>query len=183
MSDRPADLGEAFFFFQGNLINIHPHRNHRDWLIDSVNNIELPSYVQTKPSKALFESYKLGWVRIVWDEGGKWQNGKAAHQGNSIYINGIDKYVWRSMRGILNQQPWIGNIDVVVIEYLDIVDEKPKWDRTDIFHCDSLDVQNFDNLYKGRKPNRSLAPADAKVPHYTEEIFNANRRRNIDNDQ
>lgn len=183
ITHRPNNLGNAFFFFQGKLTDIRPHRNHRDWLIDPANSIDLPSYIQTKPSKALFESYNLGWVRIVWDEGGKWQNGKAAHQGNSLYLNGIDRYVWRNMQGIMNQNPWVGDINVVVIEYLDIVNNKPKWDRTDIFRCDLLDIENFDNLYKGRKPNRTLAPLYAKVPLYAQDVFAANRCKNLKNDQ
>ena len=180
MIERPADLGAAFFYFDGKLVDIAPHRNHRDWLLEHV--MELPRYVLDTPSKALFEAYKLGWIRIVWDIGGVWQHGKAANQGNTIYLNGIDKYVWQSIKGIMNSDVWIGVIDNVVIEYLDIIDDNPKWNRTDIYHLDNLGYENFDNLYKGRKPNRSLAPSNAVMPFYAEETFYANKRRNIQND-
>lgn len=182
ITHRPNNLGDAFFYFEKKLIDIRPCRNHKDWLLDPDNNIKLPSYLQTKPIKTLFESYKLGWIRIVWDEGGKWQNGKAAHQGNSLYINGIDRNIWKNMSGIMNSYHWAEKIDVVVIEYLDIIDNKPKWNRTDIFRCDLLGIESFDKLYNGRKPNRTLAPLNATVPFYAEKVFGANRKKNLRND-
>ena len=181
-NSRPIELGTAYFYFDGKLIDIAPHRNHKDWLLDNIKMVRLSNYVIEKPSKALFESYKLGWVRLVWDENGTWQHGKMTGQGSTLYINGIDRNVWRSMRGTMNNSPWVGRIDNVVIEYLDIVNDKPKWDRADIYSMATLGVENFDNLYKGRKPRRSLAPVDAVVPHYAQESFEANRCRNLEND-
>lgn len=181
--DRPVELGDAYFYFGGKLIDVAPYRNHRDWLIGNAEKVGLPDYVHEKPSKALFESYKLGWIRVVWDEGGKWDQGRTALKGNSLHINGIDKNVWKSMRGIMNQNPWAGNIDNVVIEYLDVVGGKPKWDRYDIFNQQILGVKNFDNLYKGRKPRRELAPSNAVLPHYAQESFKVNHRKNLENDQ
>lgn len=180
--ERPVELGDAYFYFNGKLVDISPYRNHRDWLIGNAEKIGLPEYVHENPTKALFESYKLGWIRLVWDKGGKWDKGKAAQQGNSLYINGIDKIIWKNMQGFMNQHQWAGNIDVLVIEYLDIVGGKPKWNRTDIFNQNSLGAEGFDNLYRGRKPKRSLAPANAVLPHYAQESFNANRRKNLEND-
>ena len=78
----------------------------------------------------------------------------------------------------MNQKQWAGNIDVLVLQYLDIVNDKPTWKRYDMYIQKDLGAKNFDNLYKGRKPRRELAPPNAVVPHYAQESFDANRRKN-----
>lgn len=184
--DRPTDLGEAYFYFRNKVVDIKPYRNHRDWLIDHGKELDLPDYVFTKSSKALFESYKLGFIRIVWDKGGSWQQGATTNidHEKALYINGIDDIVWANMRGIMNSEIWAGNIDLLVIEYLDIVDGKPKWNRDEIFKIRDLGPLKFDELYRGRQPKRSLAPAGAiwggdDLP----KSFILNKQRNIDNDK
>lgn len=166
---RPKELGAAYFFFEGALVDIDPYRNHSEWLVAHMDELELPGYIQNKPSKALFEAYKIGIIRIVWDEGGKWQYGRASKGDNVLYINGIEKTIWRNLAKIMNQQQWAGMIDTLVIEYLDIVAGKPKWDRFDMYRQAQIGWRGFEDLYKGRKPRKGLAPLGAKVPPGVEE--------------
>lgn len=160
-SKRPMLLGDAFFYYNGQLIDVGEHRNHKDWLVAHINDLGLPEYVLDKPSKALFEAYKKGWIRIVWDEGGKWKQGSARGEGNVLYLNGIDKIVWQNMKRIMNEDLWSGRIDTVVIEYLDIVNDKPKWNRSDIYRQSQIGWKGMEDLYRGRKPKRSLVPTHA----------------------
>lgn len=180
---RPSGLGQAFFYLDGKVIDISPYRNHRDYLIAHVNDLKLPEYVLEKPSKALFEAYKRGIVRIVWDVGGKWSQGQARKEGNVLYLNGMDKDVWNHMQQIINYPEWAGQIDVVVIEYLDIVNDKPKWDRSDMFRGGAIEA-----LYRGKRPRRELAPPGAiwggePMPKQLADSIQLNKQINLANDK
>ena len=148
---RPNELADAYFAFDGEVFDITPHRNHRDWLLE---NVELPEYTKKLTSKALYESYKLGYIRLVWDEFGNWNNGKIYSENSTLYINGIDKTVWKNIRKILCHNRWHGIVNNVIIEYLDIVNNGPSWKRSDIFKGGDLE-----SLYRGKKPRRSIVPS------------------------
>lgn len=149
---RPTNLGEAYFFYNEKIFHIYPERNHKDWLLKNEKN--LPAYVRYLESKALFESYQLGYLRLVWDSVGEWQVGKMANQGSTLYINGIEKNIWLNIKSVTNFYLWCGLIDNLVIEYLDIVKGKPSWKR-----CLILKGEDIEPLYKGKKPYRNILPS------------------------
>lgn len=153
---RPAELGEAYFWHNRELHVVHPYRNHRDWLIAHVTQLALPEYVCERPQKALWESYKLGMIRLVWDPQGAWKKGAGAGTRRVLYVNGTERSVWQNVRGILNDATWAGNIHTVIMEYVRDVDGKPDWYHTDIFTGGDLEA-----LYRGKRARRSVAPADA----------------------
>ena len=153
---RPAELGDAFFWINGKLVDIGEHRNHRDWLVAHAERLGLPDYIQTKPVRALWEAYKKGIIRIVWDRGGSWKSGAAHKQGNVLYLNGFEKDVWNNMASIINNPVWAGHINTLVIEYVRDVGGKPNWYHTDIFRGGDLEA-----LYRGKRPRRERAPPDA----------------------
>jgi hypothetical protein len=177
---RPAELGDAYFWIQGRLVDIYPERNHRDWLIKHQSNLSLPDYIQQKPVRALWEAYKKGIIRIVWDRGGKWKTGPGHQQGNVLYLNGMYSIVWHNIRSILNDPKWLGQVTTVVIEYVQEKDNKPNWYRTDIFRGGSLE-----SLYRGKKPRVERLPPNATYGgepdiHILKEI---NHTMNMINDQ
>jgi hypothetical protein len=153
---RPAELGDAYFWIDGSLVDIYPERNHRDWLLLKQQELDLPEYIQQKPVRALWEAYKKGIIRIVWDAGSKWKTGAGHGQGNVLYLNGFERDVWANMRQILNSEPWVGHINAVVIEYVRDVNGKPNWYHTDIFKGGAVE-----SLYRGRRPRRERLPPDA----------------------
>lgn len=153
---RPAELGDAYFWIDGSLVDIYPERNHRDWLLLKQQELDLPEYIQQKPVRALWEAYKKGIIRIVWDAGSKWKTGAGHGQGNVLYLNGFERDVWSNMRQILNSEPWVGHINAVVIEYVRDVNGKPNWYHTDIFKGGAVE-----SLYRGRRPRRERLPPDA----------------------
>lgn len=153
---RPAELGDAYFWIDGELVDISPERNHRDWLVKNQESLGLPDYIQQKPVRALWEGYKRGIIRIVWDRGSRWRVGAGHGQGNVLYINGFESDVWSNMRPILNHTPWVGEINTVVIEYVREVNGKPNWYHTDIFKGGAVE-----SLYRGRRPRRERLPPDA----------------------
>lgn len=153
---RPAELGDAYFWIDGQLVDISPERNHRDWLVKNQESLGLPDYIQQKPVRALWEGYKRGIIRIVWDRGSRWRVGAGHGQGNVLYINGFERDVWSNMRPILNQRPWVGEVNTVVIEYVREVNGKPNWYHTDIFKGGAVEA-----LYRGRRPRRERLPPDA----------------------
>lgn len=155
-ADRPAELGEGYFWIDGHLVDIRPERNHRDWLVNNAERLGLPSWVSSKPSKALWEGYKRGILRVVWDPKGAWRTGAAHGQGRVLYINGTERDVWRNMRAVLNHPHWQGMIDSVVLEYVRDLSGKPNWYHTDIFRGGALE-----SLYRGKRPRRELAPSNA----------------------
>jgi hypothetical protein len=153
---RPTELGDAYFYIDRKLIDVAPLRNHRDWLLKHQQQLDLPSYIHDKPARALWEAYKKGIIRIVWDKGAKWKTGVGHGQGNVLYLNGFDQVVWTNMKPILNEPKWAGLIDSVVIEYVQDVGGKPNWYRTDIFKGGDIE-----SLYRGKKPRRELVPPNA----------------------
>jgi hypothetical protein len=153
---RPNELGEAYFYYDNKLIDIKPFRNHRDWLVAHSGQLLLPEYVKEKPVKALWEAYRQGILRLVWDKGGQWKTGAAHKQGNVLYVNGFDRDVWKNLKRIVNETKWAGQIDVVVIEYVREVNGKPNWYHTDIFKGGALEA-----LYRGRRPRRERLPPNA----------------------
>jgi len=156
MSARPTELGDAYFYMNGKLVDISPERNHRDWLIKHQADLNLPSYILQNQKKALWEAYKHHIIRSVWDKGAKWRTGVGHGQGNVLYLNGFERDVWGQMRRILNEPVWSGHIDTVVIEYVKDEGGKPNWYHTDIFKGGDIE-----SLYRGKKPRRSLLPPDA----------------------
>ena len=179
VGDRPAELGDAYFWIDGHLVDVHPYRNHRDWLVSNAERLGLPEYVQDKPVRALWEAYKKGIIRIVWDRGGRWQTGQGKGQGNVLYLNGFPKDVWANMRGIINDEHWVGHINTVVIEYVREVNGKPNWFQTDIFRDGDIE-----SLYRGKKPRRERLPPNAIYggePGLAEGVA-ANKMANIFND-
>lgn len=177
--DRPKELGEAYFYINDELIDIEPHRNHRDWLVANALKLGLPDYIQTKQTKALWEGYKKGFVRLVWDQGGKWTVGAGTGQGNVLYINGVVRDVWNNIKSILHEHRWLGHIDTVVIEYVREVNGKPNWYQTDIFKGNDLE-----SLYRGKRPRKQLAPSDAIYGGEPtgEDLMRANKLMNELND-
>lgn len=153
---RPTELGEAYFYIDRKLVDVGSFRNHRDWLLAHSGQLDLPSYVQEKPAKALWEAYRKGVIRLVWDKGGRWQTGQGRGQGNVLYINGFHRDVWNNIRKIINEPRWAGEIDTVVIEYVREINGKPNWYHTDIFKGGALE-----SLYRGKLPRRERLPANA----------------------
>jgi hypothetical protein len=153
---RPDELGEAYFYIDSQLVDVGSFRNHRDWLVAHSGQLRLPDYVKEKPAKALWEGYRKGVIRLVWDKGGKWKTGQGHKQGNVLYVNGFDRDVWKNIQKIMNEPCWQGHIDTVVIEYVREVNGKPNWYHTDIFKGGALE-----SLYKGRRPRRERLPPDA----------------------
>lgn len=165
---RPAALGEAYFYIDSGLVDVGSFRNHRDWLVAHSGQLGLPEYVKTTPAKALWEAYRKGIIRLVWDKGGRWQQGQARGQGNVLYINGFDKDVWRNIRKIINEPKWAGEINTVVVEYVREINGKPNWYHTDIFRGAALE-----SLYRGKRPRRDRTPPDAIYggePDYSESV-------------
>ena len=153
---RPAELGDAYFWIDNHLVDIRPERNHRDWLVTHQEALGLPDYIQQKQVRALWEAYKAGIIRIVWDMGARWRVGAGHGQGNVLYLNGFERDVWNNMRNILNQKEWSGQINTVVIEYVKDVGGKPNWYHTDIFKGGDIEA-----LYRGKRPRRERLPPDA----------------------
>lgn len=165
---RPVELGDAYFYIDKQLVDVGSFRNHRDWLVAHSGQLRLPEYVKERPSKALWEAYKKGVIRLVWDRGGKWREGQAHKQGNVLYINGFERDVWSNIRGILNEERWAGDVDTVVVEYVREVNGKPNWYHTDIFRGGALE-----SLYRGRRPRRERVSPDAIYggePGYSESV-------------
>jgi hypothetical protein len=154
---RPAELGEAFFYINRQLVDVGSFRNHRDWLVAHSGQLGLPDYVKEKPVKALWEAYRKGVIRLVWDKEGKWRAGKGHSQGNVLYVNGFSQDVWQNIQKIMNEPLWNGLITTVVIEYVREVNGKPNWYHTDVFKGGALE-----KLYNGRRPRRERLPPDAK---------------------
>jgi hypothetical protein len=177
--ERPKELGEAYFYINDELIDIDPYRNHRDWLVANATKLGLPDYIQKTQTKALWEGYKKGFVRLVWDQGGKWMAGAGTGQGNVLYINGVVQDVWNNIKSILNEPRWLGHIDTVVIEYVREKDGKPNWYQTDIFKGGDLE-----SLYRGKRPRKQLAPPDAIYggEQTGEDLMRANKLMNELND-
>lgn len=155
-SARPTELGEAYFYVNGQLVDISPERNHRDWLLAHQSELGLPDHVQQDQKKALWEAYKQHMIRIVWDKGAQWRTGVAHGQGNVLYLNGFDRDVWSHMKSILNEPIWVGQVDTVVVEYVQDKQGKPNWYHTDIFKGGDVE-----SLYRGKRPRRERAPPDA----------------------
>jgi hypothetical protein len=153
---RPPELGNAYFWINGQLVDVGEYRNHRDWLLAHAPELDLPSYIQQSPKKALWEAYKKGVVRVVWDPSGVWKSGAGYNQGAVLYLNGFERDVWNNITKLMNHPVWAGTINTVVIEYVKDVDGKPNWYHTDIFQGDQLE-----SLYRGKRPRKSLLPADA----------------------
>lgn len=156
VSARPSELGDAYFYVNGQLVDISPERNHRDWLVKHQADLNLPDYILQNQKKALWEAYKHHINRIVWDKGAKWRTGVGHGQGNVLYLNGFEKDVWSQMARMLNEHTWSGHIDTVVIEYVQDRGGKPHWYHTDIFKGGDIE-----SLYRGKRPRRSLLPPDA----------------------
>lgn len=177
---RPVELGDAYFWIGGKLVDISPYRNHRDWLVAHAEPLGLPDYIQTKPVRALWEAYKKGIIRIVWDRGGKWKSGQGSGKGNVLYLNGFEPDVWSNIQAIINDPHWVGHITTVVIEYVQNVGGKPNWFKTDIFKGGAIE-----SLYRGKRPRRELLPPNAIYggePGLMEGVM-ANKMVNILNDQ
>lgn len=153
---RPAELGAAFFYINGKLVDVGSFRNHRDWLVAHSGQLGLPDYVKDSPVRALWEGYRQGIIRLVWDPEGKWKGGQGHKQGSVLYVNGFERDVWKNIQKIMNESRWQGLIDTVVIEYVREVNGKPNWYHTDIFKGGALE-----SLYKGRRPRRERLPPDA----------------------
>lgn len=168
---RPQELGEAYFYADDDLVDIEPYTNHRDWLMKNT------KVSVTHPTKILWEAYKNGFIRLLWDQGGKWQSGVGKDQGNVLYINGFSNDIWRNIKNIMNEARWVGHIDTVVIEHLKEIDGKPNWYHTDIIKQDALE-----SLYRGKKPKRELAPADAIYGGDVTNLVRPNRIMNHLND-
>lgn len=137
-------------------MDIAPYRNHRDWLVAHAQEVGLPNHVQDRPQKALWESYKLGVIRLVWDPESAWRTGAGAGSGSVLYVNGTEKTVWHNLRRIMNDATWAGKVQTVVIEYVRDVDGKPDWYHTDIFKGGDLEA-----LYRGKRPRTPVAPSNA----------------------
>ena len=155
-SQRPAEMGAAYFWINNQLVDIRPYRNHRDWLLAHQSRLGLPDYVQQRPTRALWESYKQGVIRLVWDQGGRWSQGSALGQGNVLYINGTHQSVWSHMRDIMHVPLWSGSVNTVVIEYVRDNQGQPQW-----YHSQTVRGAALESLYRGKQPRTELAPADA----------------------
>ena len=97
-----------------------------------------------------------------------------------LYLNGFPRDVWANMRGIINDQHWVGHINTVVIEYVKEVNGKPNWFQTDIFKDGDIEA-----LYRGKKPRRERLPPNAIYggePDLAEGVM-ANKMVNILNDR
>ncbi len=116
----------------------------------------LPEYVKDKPVRALWEGYRQGIIRLVWDPDGKWKGAQEHKHGSVLYVNGFERDVWKNLQKIMNESRWQGLIGAVVIEYVREVNGKPNWYHTDIFKGGALE-----SLYKGRRPRRERLPPDA----------------------
>jgi hypothetical protein len=176
---RPKELGDAYFWIHNHLIDISPSRNHRDWLLAHAVELELPGDISERPTRALWEGYKKGIIRIVWDRGGQWSSGAAHGRGNVLYVNGFPRDVWANIKGIMNCPIWQGVITTVVIEYVREVNGRPNWYLTDIFQDNALE-----SLYRGRRPRRERVPVNAVFggePALVESLM-ANRMMNVLND-
>ena len=150
---RPNDLGEAYFWITSKIVDISPSRNHRDWLLTNSQSLNLPDYIHTKKSKALWESYKKGVIRIVWDKNGQWKtvNGK-----NTLYLSGFKRDIWTNIKSIVSYHLWMGNISTIVFDYVQDVNGNPRWYGSDIFSGWSLE-----SIYRGKFPRREILPIDA----------------------
>jgi len=153
---RPKELGEAYFWIDNKLVNVAPHRNHRDWLLAHQAELGLPDVVQEKPHKALWHAYQQHVIRLVWDPVSLWKAGAGAQESAVLYINGFERDVWQNIKHIMNSEPWVGEVKTVVIEYVRNVNGKPDWYHTDIFKAGDLE-----SLYRGRRPRVQLAPPHA----------------------
>lgn len=153
---RPKELGQAYFWIAGELVDIMPYRNHRDWLLAHQQELALPDHVVQKPQKALWHAYQKGMIRLVWDPHSLWKAGTGALESAVLYINGFERDVWKNMQRILNASPWVGEVQTVVVEYVRNVNGKPNWYHTDIFKGGDLE-----SLYRGRRPRRQVAPPNA----------------------
>ena len=145
--DRPEQLGKGYFWINGKLQDIHPHRNHRAWLQANSAELNLPDHVKRRPASALWEGYKTGVVRLVWNPGEGLFKGNVRAEGNSLYLNGFEQDIWRNIQGIMNHPYWAGNIATVVCEYVEDKNNKPDWTHNEVFKNDDLE-----NLYRGRRP-------------------------------
>ena len=150
---RPQELGEAYFYANDDLIDIEPYTNHRDWLLK---NSDIYGFQSNNITNVPWEAYKNGFIRLIWDQGGKWQSRVDTVYGNVLYINGFSHDIWRNIKNIMNGERWAGYIDTVVIEHLKEVDGKTNWYHTDIIKDNALE-----SLYRGKKPKKELAPTDA----------------------
>ena len=177
--DRPQELGEGYFWINGKLQDIHPHRNHRAWLQANSAELGLPDHVKRRPASALWEGYKTGVIRLVWDRGGRLINGNVRAEGNTLYLNGFERDIWRNIQGIMNHQGWAGDIATVVCEYVEDKNNKPNWTHSEVFQGDDLE-----NLYRGRRP-RNANPTKNGVwggdDVLKEGVFN-NKMMNVLND-
>jgi hypothetical protein len=154
---RPKELGDAYFWIDNKLVNVAPHRNHRDWLIAHQSDLGLDAVILDKPHKALWHAYQKGVIRLVWDPDSLWKAGAGAQEAAVLYINGFERDVWRHMRVIMNSEPWAGKVKTVVVEYVRNVNGAPDWFHTDIFKGGDLE-----SLYRGRTPRRAIAPPNAE---------------------
>jgi hypothetical protein len=178
-SERPAEMGQAYFWIHGKLVDIRPYRNHRDWLLAHQDQLGLPSWVHQRPTRALWESYKQGVIRLVWDQGGRWSQGSAHAQGNVLYINGVHSAVWAHMRDIMHVSLWSGTVNTVVIEYVRDHQGQPQW-----YHSQTVRGAAIESLYRGRAPRTELAPTDAVYGGEPEisRLTEGNQRMNRIND-
>jgi hypothetical protein len=174
---RPKELGHAYFWIDHKLVDISPYRNHRDWLIAHQQELTLPDSVLQKPQKALWHAYQKGIMRLVWDPESLWKAGAGAQESAVLYINGVERDVWSNIKQIMNSEPWVGHVKSVVIEYVRNVNGKPDWFHTDIFTAGDLE-----SLYRGRRPRRQRAPADAQYGG-DDQLWEQNRVMNHMNDQ
>lgn len=154
---RPKELGLAYFWILGRLVDISPYRNHKDWLLAHQKELDLDPTILEKPHKALWSAYQKHVIRLVWDPETLWKSGAGAQESAVLYINGFESDVWKNIAKIMNSEPWVGRVKTVVIEYVKSVNGKPNWYQTDIFKAGDLE-----SLYRGRKPRRQLAPINAK---------------------
>ena len=174
---RPKELGYAYFWMDGKLVDVAPYRNHRDWLIAHQAELGLDPVVLDKPHKALWHAYQNHVIRLVWDPESLWKAGAGAQESAVLYINGFERDVWQNMRQIMNSEPWVGKVKSVVIEYVRNVDGKPDW-----FHTDILKGDDLESLYRGRRPRRQVAPPNATYGGALD-LWENNRIMNTLNDQ
>lgn len=157
VSERPLELGEAYFYHKGNLLDVDPYLNHRDWA--------LAQFPIDDPTNALFECYEQGMIRITWN-----QNINEC----VLYINGRAPHIWREMKNIMEEPRWHGNVDHCVIEYVANINNQPSWYKTEIYGPESLR-----SLSKGKRPSKFM---QSEVNPDFAKLVGANRLMNDLND-
>lgn len=163
VTERPYELGEAYFYKKGELIDVDPFLNHRDWALNHYGNCQ-------KTTDALDKCYQDQMLRLVWSQ----LKPKTA----TLYINGTAPVVWREMRNIMSEPRW-QDMNCCVIEYLTHLDSGPCWYKTEVYGPLSLEY-----LAKGRRPSVYLQQntrPDPKIiaPNRLMNDLNDNQQENL----